>query len=164
MDVAPLLEAARLLYGGPWVAERTAVLETLLTTNPAAIHPVVRAIVQAGKGVSGVDTFRGFYALQQYARIAEELWDGVDVLVLPTAPAIYRKTEVLAEPVALNAHICLYTNFVNLLDMTAISPPRGIQGQQHGVRRDSDRAGLVRLESAGPGRSLPAGGAAAAGA
>ncbi|MEJ0007016.1 MAG: allophanate hydrolase [Steroidobacteraceae bacterium] len=132
VDVAPLLEAARLLYGGPWVAERTAVLETLLNTNPAAIHPVVRAIVQAGKGVTGVDTFRGFYALQQYARVAEELWDSVDVLVLPTAPAIYRKTEVLAEPVALNAHIGLYTNFVNLLDMTAISLPAGFRDNNTG--------------------------------
>jgi len=132
VDVAPLLEAARLLYGGPWVAERTAVLETLLDTRPAAIHPVVRAIVQAGKGVSGVDTFRGFYALQQYARAAEELWDSIDVLVLPTAPAIYRRTEVLAEPVALNAHMGLYTNFVNLLDMTAISLPAGFRDNRTG--------------------------------
>ncbi len=132
VDVAPLIEAARLLYGGPWVAERTAVLETLLNTRPAAIHPVVRAIVQAGKGVSGVDTFRGFYALQQYARAAEELWDSIEVLVLPTAPAIYRRTEVLAEPVTLNAHIGLFTNFVNLLDMTAISLPAGFRDNQTG--------------------------------
>jgi allophanate hydrolase len=132
VDVAPLLEAARLLYGGPWVAERTAVVETLLNTQPAAIHPVVRAIVQAGKGVSGVDTFRGFYALQNYARAAEELWDSAEVLVLPTAPAIYRRAEVLAEPVALNAHLGLYTNFVNLLDMTAISLPAGFRDNHTG--------------------------------
>ncbi len=132
VDVAPLLEAARLLYGGPWVAERTAVLETLLNTQPAAIHPVVRAIVQGGKGVSGVDTFRGFYALQSYARAAEELWDSVEVLVLPTTPAIYRRAEVLAEPVALNANLGLYTNFVNLLDMTAISVPAGFRNNHTG--------------------------------
>ena len=127
VDVMPLLEAARLLYGGPWIAERTAMLESLLNSRPTAIHPVVRAIVQAGKGVSAVEAFRGFYALQDYARAAEELWDCVDVLTLPTTPTIYRRSEVLAEPVALNAHLGLYTNFVNLLDMTAISVPAGFR-------------------------------------
>lgn len=133
VDVAPLLEAAKLLYGGPWVAERTAVLESLLQSNPTAIHPVVRAIVQAGKGVSGVDTFRGLYQLQEYARCAEELWEQVDVLVLPTTPTIYRRSEVLAEPVALNAHLGAYTNFVNLLDMSAVSLPAGFRQNGTGV-------------------------------
>jgi allophanate hydrolase len=133
VDVGPLLEAARLLYGGPWVAERTAILESLLDTNPTAIHPVVRAIVQAGRGVSGVDTFRGMYRLQEYARSAEEIWDRVDVLVMPTTPTIYRRSEVLAEPVALNAHLGVYTNFVNLLDMSAVSLPAGFRQNGTGV-------------------------------
>jgi allophanate hydrolase len=133
VDVTPLLEAARLLYGGPWVAERTAALEPLLDTNPTAIHPVVRAIVQAGKGVSGVDTFRGMYLLQEYARSAEALWERVDVLVMPTTPTIYRRSEVLAEPVTLNAHLGLYTNFVNLLDMSAVSLPAGFRQNRTGV-------------------------------
>jgi len=133
VDVTPLLEAARLLYGGPWVAERTAALESLLDTHPTAIHPVVRAIVQAGKGVTGVDTFRGMYQLQEYARSAAEVWDRVDILVLPTTPTIYRRAEVLAEPIALNAHLGVYTNFVNLLDMSAISLPAGFRQNGTGV-------------------------------
>lgn len=133
LDIKPLLAAARLLYAGPWVAERTAALESLLNTRPTAIHPVVRAIVATGKGISAVDTFRGLYALQEYARAAEELWDRVDVLVLPTTPAIYRRSEVLAEPIALNAHLGLYTNFVNLLDMSAISLPVGFRTNGTGV-------------------------------
>ena len=133
VDVAPLLEAARLLYGGPWVAERTAALEPMLKTHPLAIHPVVRAIVEAGKGISAVEAFRGQYTLQEYARIAEDLWDRVDILVLPTTPTIYRRSEVLAEPLALNAHLGLYTNFVNLLDMSAISIPSGFRANRTGV-------------------------------
>jgi allophanate hydrolase len=46
-------------------------------------------------------------------------------LILPTAPAAYRIREVLAEPFALNAHLGLYTNFVNLLDMAAVAIPAG---------------------------------------
>jgi allophanate hydrolase len=133
VDVAPLLAAANLLYSGPWIAERTAVLESLLQRRPTAIHPVVRAIVAAGKAVSAVDAFRGQYALQEYARFAEELWDRIEVLVLPTTPTIYRIREVMAEPVALNAHLGLYTNFVNLLDMSAISLPAGFRANGTGA-------------------------------
>ncbi len=132
VDIAPLLEAAKLLYTGPWVAERTAAVEGLLKTNPAAIHPVVRAILQGGVGVSGVETFRGLYALQDFARQAEALWEAADVLLLPTAPTIYRIDELLAEPVALNSNLGLYTNFVNLLDMSALAVPAGWRANQTG--------------------------------
>ncbi len=133
VDVSRLIEAAQLLYGGPWVAERTGVLESLLERSPSAIHPVVRAIVQAGKGISAVEAFRGLYALQGYARSAEDLWEQVDLLVLPTTPTTYRISEVLAEPVALNARLGLYTNFVNLLDMSAIAVPAGFRASSTGV-------------------------------
>jgi allophanate hydrolase len=133
VDVRPLLEAAQLLYAGPWVAERTAAVQSLLDTHPSAIHPVVRAIVQAGKGISAVEAFRGLYALQGYLRIAEALWERIDVLALPTTPTIYRRSEVIAEPVTLNAHLGRYTNFVNLLDMSAIALPAGFRANGTGV-------------------------------
>jgi allophanate hydrolase len=133
VDVAPLLAAARLLYEGPWVAERTAALQPLLDLNPSAIHPIVRTIIQAGKGISAVDAFKGFYALQEYVRYAEELWQRVDVLALPTTPTIYRRAEVLAEPFTLNANLGRYTNFVNLLDMCAVSVPAGFRENGTGV-------------------------------
>jgi allophanate hydrolase len=132
VDISALLEAAQLLYGGPWVAERTAALETLLDSNPNAIHPVVRAIVQSGKSLSAVAAFRGFYALQGFARAAEELWEHIDTLVLPTTPTIYRRSELLAEPVTLNANLGRYTNFVNLLDMSALSLPAGFRTNSTG--------------------------------
>jgi len=133
VDVSPLLDAARLLYSGPWVAERTIAVEDLLRTNPTAIHPVVRAIVQGGDGVSGVEAFRGLYALADYARAAEAIWAAADVLLLPTTPTIYRIREALAEPFALNANLGLYTNFVNLLDMSAVAVPAGFRRNDTGI-------------------------------
>ena len=159
VDIAPLLDAAKLLYSGPWVAERTVAVEGLLKANPGAIHPVVRAILQGGVGVSGVDTFRGLYALQEFARQAEGLWDSVDVLLLPTAPTIYRIDEVKAEPVALNSNLGLYTNFVNLLDMSAVAVPAGWRANHTGFGATlvgpawADRALLAlaeRYEDAAP--------------
>lgn len=132
VDVEPLLAAARLLYSGPWVAERTAAVEDLLRTSPTAVHPVVRAILQGGFGVSGVDTFKAIYELADHARAAEAVWAAADVLLLPTAPTIYRIAEVLAEPFALNANLGLYTNFVNLLDMSAVAVPAGFRANGTG--------------------------------
>ncbi|HTW37310.1 MAG TPA: allophanate hydrolase [Steroidobacteraceae bacterium] len=147
VDIAPLLEAARLLYSGPWVAERTVVVEDLLASHPTAIHPVVRSIVQAGKGISAVDAFRGFHTLQECARRAQALWQGVDVLALPTAPTIYRVSELEAEPIALNSQLGLYTNFVNLLDLSAIAVPAGF-------RRNATGFGLSLIAPAWADRGL----------
>jgi allophanate hydrolase len=131
IDMDPLNDAARLLYDGPWVAERTAALRSMLDENPDAIHPVVREIVEQGKTYSAVDVFEGSYRLAELARAAERIWVDVDLLVLPTAPTSYRVAEMLAAPVALNASLGAYTNFVNLLDMAAIAVPAGLY--QNGV-------------------------------
>ncbi len=132
VDIAPLLACARLLYQGPWVAERAAAVADLLRTASNAIHPVVRSILQAGAQVSAVEAFEGFYALKAYERTAQALWRDIDALLLPTAPTIYRVAEVLAEPFALNANLGLYTNFVNLLDMAAIAVPAGFRDNATG--------------------------------
>ena len=123
IDMTPLNEAARLLYEGPWVAERTAALQSMLHDDPDAIHPVVREIVEQGFNYSAVNAFEGSYRLAELARAAEQIWAEVDLLALPTAPTCYRVAEMLASPVTLNASLGAYTNFVNLLDMAAIAVP-----------------------------------------
>ncbi|WP_375403926.1 allophanate hydrolase [uncultured Sphingomonas sp.] len=125
VDLMPLQEAAQLLYGGPWVAERTAAAGALLDNRPDAIDPTVRAILEGGRSVSGTDVFRGQYRLAELKRTADAMWEGVDLLALPTAPTIYRIAEMRAAPVMLNGNLGLYTNFVNLLDMTALALPAG---------------------------------------
>jgi allophanate hydrolase len=132
VDIAALLNAAQLLYCGPWVAERTAAIEDFLRTRSGAIHPVVRAIIAAGAATTGVQVFRGQHELQALMRQAETLWSVIDVLVLPTAPTIYRVSELLAEPVTLNANLGLYTNFVNLMDLSAVAVPAGFRANHTG--------------------------------
>jgi allophanate hydrolase len=43
-DLEPFYETARLLYEGPWVAERYLVIRNLLASSPDSIHPVTREI------------------------------------------------------------------------------------------------------------------------
>ncbi|WP_017668555.1 allophanate hydrolase [Sandarakinorhabdus sp. AAP62] len=150
IDIAPLLEAAQLLYGGPWVAERTAAMASLLARRPEAVDPTVRSVVEQGWGKSAVDLFNAQYRLAAIKRAADLMWDRIDVLAFPTTPTSYRLAEMLAAPVALNSNLGLYTNFVNLLDMAAIAVPAGTRsnGVGHGISfigpADSDVA-LIEL-------------------
>jgi allophanate hydrolase len=152
VDIAPLLDAAKLLYNGPWVAERTAAMESVLRDMPDAIDPAVREIVESGVGMTAVEAFKGQYQLAAYARAAEAIWHDVDALFVPTSPTIYRVREMLANPIALNSHFGTYTNFVNLLDMAAIAVPAGFRsnGTGFGVSffapAGTDRALLAMAE------------------
>lgn len=126
-DISPLQEAALLLYGGPWVAERTAAASDVLRDHANAIDPAVRTILEGGLNVSGVDVFKGEYRLAALRQIADKMWQQIDMLALPTAPTIYRISEMREAPIALNSNLGLYTNFVNLLDMAAIALPAGFR-------------------------------------
>jgi allophanate hydrolase len=146
IDYAPLQEAAQLLYGGPWVAERAAAMADILAEHPAAIDPTVREVVAPGLAISAVELFNGIYRLAELKRHADTLWESIDLLAFPTTGTTYRVAELRAAPVALNSALGFYTNFVNLLDMAAIAVPAGIRanGTGFGITligpADSDRA------------------------
>jgi allophanate hydrolase len=125
VDIAPLLDTARLLYEGPWVAERYLATESLLASNPDAMLPVTRGIIQGGAAPRALDAFRASYRLQSLKRAAAPLWEACDLLLLPTAGTHYRIAEVEADPVALNSNLGRYTNFVNLMDLAAVAVPAG---------------------------------------
>src|ERR1700743_3080515 len=93
-DYAPLLEAARLLYGGPWVAERLAAVKEFAAAHPEGFDPTVGAIIQGGSKFSAVDAFEGSYKLQEIRRAAEKIFEGADFLLLPTAATSYKIREV----------------------------------------------------------------------
>ncbi len=132
IDMAPLREAAQLLYEGPWVAERTAAAGAFLRDHADAMDPTVRSILAAGQYVSGVEVFSGIYRLAELQREAERMWRRIDMLALPTAPTAYRIAEMRAAPIVLNSNLGIYTNFVNLLDMAALAVPAGFRENRTG--------------------------------
>jgi allophanate hydrolase len=127
IDFAPFLETARLLYEGPWVAERYVAIREFIEKKPEALHPVTRAITLGATRHSAIDAFSAFYRLQALRRQTAPLWDSIDLLVTPTAGTIYTIAEVEADPVKLNSNLGYYTNFMNLLDLAAIAVPAGFQ-------------------------------------
>jgi allophanate hydrolase len=126
-DLEPFYETARLLYEGPWVAERYLVIRNLLASSPDSIHPVTREITAAGARLTAADTFAALYRLQGLRRIAERAFANIDALVLPTAPTVYSTAQVLANPIELNSRLGTYTNFVNLLDLCGLALPAAIR-------------------------------------
>jgi allophanate hydrolase len=124
-DFAPFREAARLLYGSAIVAERLAGLEEVLRAHGDALEPALRTILDGARRHSGADVFRAQHALAALGRRASAVWEDVDLLLLPTAPTLYTVDELLADPIGRNANLGTYTNFVNLLDCSAIAVPAG---------------------------------------
>src|SRR3974390_741191 len=122
----PFYETARLLYEGPWVAERAVVVRELLASIPDAIHPVTRAIIEPGLRISAANAFATFYRLEELRRTAERVFNTIDMLAVPTAPAAYTVEQVLADPIKLNSNLGTYTNFVNLLDLCGIAVPASV--------------------------------------
>jgi allophanate hydrolase len=129
VDIEPLVAAGALLYGGPWVAERFAAVGEFIEEHAEHVHPVVRDIILAGKRPAAYELFRGEYRLAEYRRHAESLFSQCDVLLFPTTGTIYTVDEVLAEPVKLNSNLGRYTNFVNLLDLSALAVPAGFSAE-----------------------------------
>ncbi len=127
IDLDPFLETARLLYEGPWVAERYVAIREFIDRHPDALHPTTRQIIAAGAKPLAADAFAGYYRLKELRRAIEPVWDAIDVLITPTAGRHYTIAEMLADPVRLNSNLGYYTNFVNLLDLAAIALPAGFQ-------------------------------------
>jgi allophanate hydrolase len=123
VDYGPFRETAKLLYDGPWVAERLAALKDFYAAHADALLPVTRKIIGAGQRYSAVDAFEAFYRLQSLkARVAME-WRKMDLFLLPTTGPVYTLEQIEAEPIRLNTNLGYYTNFVNLMDLCALALP-----------------------------------------
>ncbi len=125
VDFSPFFEAAKLLYGGPWVAERLAAIEEFFGEKPEAFHPVTRELIAGAARYSAVDAFRAFYRLEELKHEVRKTRKSIDLMMVPTTPTAYTIDEVNADPITLNANLGMYTNFVNLLDLCAVAIPNG---------------------------------------
>jgi allophanate hydrolase len=129
IDYRPFYDAAQLLYSGPWVAERLAAIKTFLAKHdePDAMHPVTARIIKGARSITAAETFEAMYRLAELRRNSEQQWLQMDFMLLPTAPRHYTHAEVEAEPLATNTNLGYYTNFVNLLDLSALAVPAGLR-------------------------------------
>jgi allophanate hydrolase len=150
IDFDPFLEAARLLYEGPWIAERYAAVGSFIDAHSREVHPITRQIIEAGKRPTAAAAFEGEYTRKRLLRQTEPVWSQVDFVATPTAGTIYRLAELEADPLRLNANLGYYTNFMNLFDLSGVAVPAGFRadGLPFGITlvgpRDTDR-NLLRI-------------------
>ena len=123
IDFAPFFETAKLLYEGPWVAERYQAIREFIEATPEALHPTTRRITEGARRFSAADTFAATYRRAELQRRTEGIWESVDLLCVPTYPRPVRLAAIAADPIGPNAALGTYTNFVNLLDLCALTVP-----------------------------------------
>jgi len=127
IDFAPFQETARLLYEGPWVAERYQAIRVFIDAQPESVFPVTRQITLGGAKPLAADAFAAQYRLRALAQRCAGVWADMDCMLLPTSPTIHSIATMLAQPIARNSDFGYYTNFVNLLDYSAIAVPAGFR-------------------------------------
>jgi allophanate hydrolase len=125
IDFEPFLATARLLYEGPWVAERLAAIREFFAREPDALHPVIREIIGGAQRWSAADVFAAFDRLATLRVEAERVWRDIDAILMPTSATTATVDELEADPIRVNSRFGYYTNFVNLLDLAAIAVPAG---------------------------------------
>ncbi len=142
IDFAPYLQAAAMLYEGPWVAERLAAIRPFFETHPDKVHPVVRKIIEGASNYSAADLFAGLTRMEALRKSTAQLWHRADVMLVPTAPTAYTIEALEAEPFLNNRRLGHYTNFVNLLDLAACAVPAS-------MRPDGLPSGITLIAPAG---------------
>ncbi len=135
VDFTPFEETQKLLYGGPFIAERAIAMDKVVAEHRDHIHPVTLSILETSSDHSAKDVFAAIHKVAALKRDTRASWDDIDVLVVPTTPTIYTKAEILADPIRLNAQLGIYTNFVNLMGLCGMAVPNGFRpdGMPQGI-------------------------------
>ena len=129
VDIAPLLDAAALLYGGAFVAERYAAAGAHIAAHADLVgtdlDPVVARIILDGARCTAAELFADQEKLDHLAAQAAAALSGFDALLTPATTAHPTFAEVSADPVGVNASLGRYTNCANLLDLASVAFPAG---------------------------------------
>jgi len=127
VDYSLFIEAGKMIFDGPFLAERFNSLADFFKSNPQDINSVVAGIVEKAQGYSAVDLCQEYYRLKVLQRDACELFETIDAMMVPTAGTIYKIKEVEADPVGLNATMGYYTYFANILRLSVLAVPAAIR-------------------------------------
>jgi allophanate hydrolase len=150
VDIAPLLDAAALLYGGAFVAERYTAVGAHIAAHPELIgtdlDPVVARIILDGARFTAAELFADQEKLDHLAARAAAALNGCDALLTPTTTAHPTLAEVAADPVGVNAGLGRYTNCANLLDLAAVAfPGPVVRGLPFGIMLTGPAGSDARL-------------------
>lgn len=156
IDWSPFEQIGNLLYGGPWVAERTLAVGSFIRKQPDDCLAVTRAIISGGERYNAMDVFRAQATLASLIPAARAVLGSVDALLLPTTPTLYTIEQEQSDH-ALNDRLGIYTRFANFISAPALAVPAGFTAKGLPF-------GVTLVMSEGEDRALDALGVAVEGA
>lgn len=125
IDFAVFVETSRMMFEGPWIAERYTQVGAYIRANPDKVDPVVRQVITSSEKFSAADAFDAMYRLHRNVRVIRDVLTGFDLLAVPTVGTVYRIADVAADPIGTNARNGYYMNFVSMADLAAVAVPNG---------------------------------------
>jgi allophanate hydrolase len=130
IDIRPLLDVAQMLYDGAFVAERYTAVGAFIDAHPDEVDPTVRQIISSAREIPAHKLYADFEKLDAMRVVSDEIFAGLDALILPTTTFHPTLADLVAEPIAANSRLGRFTNFANLLDLAAIAVPAGKVGEE----------------------------------
>ena len=127
IDYGLFAETGALVYRGPWLAERLGAVREAIGNRFDLLHPTTRRVVEAGAGATAIDAFAAWHRLSGLRQQTERIWRDIDLLLVPTTGTTYSIADIEADPFGPNERLGHYTNFVNLLDLSALAVPAGFR-------------------------------------
>ena len=122
-DFEPFLEAGKLLFDGPFLADRYASIGLFLEENQNDVLDSTFNIVSQSKRWSAHDVFAALEQVKELKAYARHLLGSDGIFAFPTVAPLYTITQLLDDPIALNTNIGYYSYFANVLDLSALSVP-----------------------------------------
>ena len=126
VDCETFFEVARLLYDGPWVAERYVAVGEFMEKHGKEADPTVTNIVLGAKDLKASSAYEAMYELTEKKLLIRKFFEKYKGLILPTIGGWFTHQEISEEPIAHNSYLGTFTNFANLLGLSACSIPVNI--------------------------------------
>jgi len=124
-DLSPFTECSSLLFDGPWVAERNIAIKNRVDEYSEDLLGVIQQVLASADDFTAEDVFLAEHEKKRLDQAATAVFESVDYICVPTIGTIYTIEEVEQRPLETNSTLGLYTNFVNLFDLCAVTIPAG---------------------------------------
>ena len=127
-DYTPFESANQMLYDSSIISQRLLAFEPYTSSHGLdALHPAIKATFQTANdnNFSATRAYQDIFTLASYKRQAELQFQNMDVLTVPSTVGHFTVEELEEEPMSRNRVMGRFTNFVNLLDLCAVSVPVG---------------------------------------
>lgn len=122
----PFEAGGDLLYDGALLQERIACIgPDFIAKHSASFHPATKSLLESAmsKDVKPWEVFRDLHLQAEYTRQAAQIFEDIDVLLVPTTTCHPTVAAMEADPIALNSKLGYFTHFGNVLDLCAIALP-----------------------------------------